>query len=137
MSDAVILVDIPKPLWKTDNGSHGHWGAHAALMRTLKRRGWLAARDWRNTHAGRSFDRCRLDVYVRYPPRGRARADPSNADNVGKPVIDGFTRAGLWPDDDWRHVEGPFYRMSPHTAPPGMHVLEFHITTIDNQGASS
>lgn len=79
-------------------------------------------------HDGVSFERCRLDVYVQYPPNGRARADPSNADNVGKPIIDGFTKAGLWPDDNWRHVEGPFYRMSPTIAPKGLHRLEFHIT---------
>lgn len=124
----VIVVEIPKPLWKNDNGSHGNWYAHNRLMQTLKRLGWAEAADWRNRHDGVSFEHCRLDVYVQYPPNGRSRADPSNADNVGKPIIDGFTKAGLWPDDNWRHVEGPFYRMSPTIAPKGLHRLEFHIT---------
>ncbi len=72
-----------------------------------QRLGWAEAADWRNRHDGVSFEHCRLDVYVQYPPNGSSRADPSNADNVGKPIIDGFTKAGLWPDDNWRHVEGP------------------------------
>lgn len=126
----VIVVEIPKPLWKNDNGSHGSWYAHNRLMQTLKRLGWATDSNWRRTHAGIGFERCRLDVYVQYPPHGRARADPSNADNVGKPIIDGFTIAGLWPDDNWRHVEGPFYRMSRTTAPKGLHRLEFHITDL-------
>lgn len=138
---AVIVIDIPKPLWKTDNGSHGsHW-AHNRLMQRLKRLGWAVASDYRNTHDRIRFEHCRLDVYVQYPPRGRSRADPSNADNVGKPIIDGFTKAGLWEDDNWQHVEGPFYRMAHTIAPPGLHRLEFHITEtprrkdLDNEQA--
>ena len=81
----VIVVEIPKPLWKNDNGSHGNWYAHNRLMQTLKRLGWAEAADWRNRHDGVSFEHCRLDVYVQYPPNGRSRADPSNADNVANP----------------------------------------------------
>ncbi|KFI49934.1 hypothetical protein [Bifidobacterium biavatii] len=131
MTTHTITITIPKALWKNDNGSHGNWYAHNRLMQQLKRLGWAAAVNWRSQHDQLAFDHCRLDVYVRYPPRGRARADPSNADNVGKPIIDGFTKAGLWPDDNWHHVEGPFYRMSPNTAPPGQHILEFHITPTE------
>ena len=75
----VIVVEIPKPLWKNDNGSHGNWYAHNRLMQTLKRLGWAEAADWRNRHDGVSFEHCRLDVYVQYPPNGRSRADPSNS----------------------------------------------------------
>lgn len=130
----IITIEIPKALWKTDNGSHGHWATHNRLMRTLKRLGWAEALDWRRSHDDRTFNHVRLDVYVHYPARGRARADPSNADNVGKPIIDGFTAAGLWPDDDWKHVEGPFYRMSPIIAPTGIHRLEFHIAETKGPG---
>jgi crossover junction endodeoxyribonuclease RusA len=134
MSGHVITVEIPKALWKNDNGSHGGWHAHNRLMQTLKRLGWAHAAAWRNEHERAAFEHCRLDVYVQYPPRGRARADPSNADNIGKPIIDGFTKAGLWPDDNWQHVEGPFYRMSRTIAPPGTHRLEFHITPTASAG---
>lgn len=132
----VIEVRLPKGQWKNDNGSHGSWKAHWVLMRDLKRRGYTMARIWRNGHKGMSFGHCRLDVYVDYPPRGRARADPSNADNIGKPIIDGFTQAGLWPDDDWKHVQGPFYRMGPKTEEQGWHTLEFHITPLEPETES-
>lgn len=131
----VISIVIPKKLWKTDNGSHGSWRAHALLMRQLKTLGYVHARNFRALHDGVSFERCTLDVFVSYPPRGKANADPSNADNVGKPIIDGFTKAGLWPDDSWEHVEGPFYRMDDAVAKPYEHVLRFCISGVPAFGA--
>lgn len=73
----VIVVEIPKPLWKNDNGSHGNWYAHNRLMQTLKRLGWAEAADWRNRHDGVSFEHCRLDVYVQYRPTAEAAPTPA------------------------------------------------------------
>jgi crossover junction endodeoxyribonuclease RusA len=128
VSEIRIEVMIPINQWKNDNGSHGHWAVHNRLMRALNDRGAAIAHNHRMEHDGISFQHCMLDVYVCYAARGRSLADPSNADNIGKPIIDGFTRAGLWPDDRWKYVEGPFYRLGERVMPPGMHMLEFVIT---------
>lgn len=134
--DAVIVVDVPATLWKTSNGPHEHWRAVAGRRSRLKRIGWATALSWRNerTAAGLPvrFDQCELTIAVQYPPHA-GRADPANTADIAKPLVDGFTRAGLWADDDSRHITTITFARSATTAPPGLHRLEFHIHPADTK----
>ena len=46
----------------------------------------------------------RAVVTVTIPVVGNRRRDPSNWMPTVKPIVDGLTDAGLWPDDDSRYV---------------------------------
>ena len=131
-----IVVDIPAALWKTSNGPHEHWRAAAGRRARLKRIGWATAMSWRRLRANAGlpdrFDRCELTIAIQYPPRA-GRADPANTADIAKPIIDGFTRAGLWADDDSRHITTTSFTRSDTAAPPGLHRLEFHIHPTDTK----
>lgn len=105
-----ISIDITKANWITENGSHGsHW-VLSRKRKALKQIGYLYCR---NSLRGAHFEKAHVTAYVQYPTR--ARADPANASPTVKPIIDGFTQAGLWADDDDEHVVGPDMRREPGT----------------------
>lgn len=70
--------------------------------------------------AGRAprFERAEVKVIVRFPD-GRRR-DPNNYHATTKPLIDGFVDAGVFPDDDAKHVLGPDIRKSSKRAEPSL-----------------
>ena len=61
-----------------------------------------------------SLERARLVAWVRFPD-GRRR-DLHNYMPTLKALVDGLVDAGLLPDDDVRHLQGPDMRLDPrHT----------------------
>jgi hypothetical protein len=55
-----------------------------------------------------SFEHARVTAHVWKPRAGRY--DPMNLWPTVKALLDGMVDAGLFPDDDWRHVVGPDMR---------------------------
>lgn len=123
-----IEIRVPKNLWISENGAHGDWRVVARKARSLKYMGFLNARHYVVTHHAH-FERCHVTAEILYPPHAH-RADPTNANRVTKHLIDGFTQAGLWPDDDSEHVIGPDHRRSVRKAQTGWHVVVFHIEEV-------
>lgn len=126
MRTVELTIDITEPNWITENGSHGsHWTL-SRKRRALKELGFLRCL---NTARGVRFERAHVTAYVQYP--SNSRADPTNAAPSAKPIIDGFTRAGLWVDDDSRHVLGPdFRREEGTTGVRGLHRIRFVVEEI-------
>ena len=58
-------------------------------------------------------------------PKGGALRDADNAQPTWKAAIDGFTDAGLWPDDSRQYVIGPHARIAPKNRADTNYVLEF------------
>jgi hypothetical protein len=52
---------------------------------------------------GRALPPC--SVHILLPARTRVRRDSSNFQATVKPIIDGITRAGAWPDDTDHYVD--------------------------------
>ena len=126
MRTVELTIDITEPNWITENGSHGsHWTL-SRKRRALKELGFLRCL---NAARGVHFKRAHVTAFVQYPTS--CRADPTNAAPSAKPIIDGFTRAGLWVDDDSRHVLGPdFRREEGTTGVRGLHRIRFVIEEI-------
>ena len=61
-----------------------------------------------------SLERARLVAWVRFPD-GRRR-DLHNYMPTLKALVDGLVDAGLLPDDDSRHLQGPDLRLDPRHA---------------------
>lgn len=105
-----VVIDVPADEWLTSNGRY-HWAQKARRTRALRVRAALAARAARIP----SMVRARITVHV----HGRARA-----------LIDGLVDAGVLPDDDAAHLDGPDMRLGdPDSAmPTGRHRLTVDIT---------
>lgn len=121
---STLILDIPKSWWHTSN-DRGHWRKFAsrkAAIREATRRAALEA-------GLGPFHVAHVTAHIGYPRAGTA--DPGNAAPVVKAALDGLTDAGVWDDDDSRHVIGPDYRRDPCTGRPGIHTLRLTITETD------
>ena len=116
-----LTIDIPGNEWLTANGRY-HWAETARRTRHLRERAnWTA----RSARAPR-LDAARIDAYVH--GRTRGRMDPANAHPTTKALVDGLVDAGLLPDDDSRHLDGPYEHRG--SARPGMRPGWHRVTLI-------
>lgn len=93
-----------------ENHRH-HWASVASRRRELRR--W-AAHLAAATRAPR-LGRARVTAVVRTSSHGRR--DPLNWAPTVKPLLDGLVDAGLLPDDDADHLEGPYLTTDPTRSP--------------------
>ena len=93
-----------------ENHRH-HWASVAARRRELRR--W-AAHLAAATRAPR-LGRARVTATVRLSSHGRR--DPLNWAPTVKPLLDGLVDAGVLPDDDAAHLEGPYLTTDPTRSP--------------------
>lgn len=123
MKTIELTIGITASNWITENGAHGSYWTLNRKRRALKEIGYLRCL---NAARGVRFERAHVTAYVQYPSNNRA--DPTNAAPSAKPIIDGFTGAGLWVDDDSKHVIGPdFRREEGQTGVKGLHRIRFVI----------
>ena len=120
-----ITITVPANMWLSSNDRR-YWANKAARTKLLRRLGFFEAR---RQVRGLRFERANVYVAVAYPRNGRA--DPPNAWPAVKAILDGFTDARLWDDDDSEHVvKTSFTRHPEPTRIQGVHALYFHLTGI-------
>lgn len=140
MTGQSLIIPVPPGEWISANGRL-HWAARARRTRRLRGRACWLARHHRLAPAG---VQARVIATITYPRPGRA--DPANSAPTVKAIVDGLTDAGVWPDDDSRHVIGPDYRRGPGTtrqwadtgrddiaqaaAQPGWHIITITIIPV-------
>jgi crossover junction endodeoxyribonuclease RusA len=116
-----LVLTIPRAWWFSAN-ARLHWAAKAARTRRIR-----AAASWEARRAEIGQHRAvHVCAWIGYPRAGRA--DPSNAAPVVKAALDGLTDAGVWPDDDSRHVVAVEYRRDKNTGRPGEWTVRLTIT---------
>lgn len=98
-----VTLTVPAPVKWLNSNDRLHRMAEAKLSAVWRQAGKTAG-------TGTAFfdEQVRVVAYVFKPRRGRY--DPGNLYPTAKACVDGFTDAGLWPDDDWTHVVGPDMR---------------------------
>lgn len=117
MGDVLIEFDPPADALNLNDpdGSPG-----AMRSRRERKKLWIDAAYWATCAAfpgvgpsGRAMPPC--DVYVSLPVPGNARRDPHNWTPTMKAIIDGVTRASVWPDDNatWVKTHEPDLRVVP------------------------
>ena len=109
-----LVIDVPSSEWLSANG-RTHWAEKARRTRALRTRAAFTAR---NQHI-QPVSIAHVTAHIQYPTTGRA--DPGNASTTVKALIDGLTDAGVWEDDDHRHLIGPDYRRDTGKAQKGWH----------------
>lgn len=121
VSTCAVTFTIPADLWLSHN-QRLHWADKAKRTKALREMGWATARrDKVPAH-----DVTHVAAFIGYPRNGKA--DPANA-AVVKPLIDGMTDAGVWPDDDSTHVIGPTYLRDPKSPTPGHYTVRLVLTS--------
>lgn len=106
-ADVIVTLDIPAPCaWISANGRYHYH--HAATLTAAWRAAGQAAAAHTPPLTGWPV---RVLVYVHKPTAHKY--DAANLAPTAKAVVDGFTTAGLWPDDDNDHVLGPDIRRGP------------------------
>lgn len=116
-----LTIFIPESEWLSANGRF-HWAAKARRTKTLRQRGFWAAKQ---TKASR-HDRLHVTAFIQYPTGGRA--DPANSAPTVKALIDGMVDAGVLPDDDSTHLIGPDFRRDTGRCQRGWHRVRLVLT---------
>lgn len=100
-----------------------HWTRKSPLVRTIRQIAHQTAVVTRAPH----LQRARLAVTLAYPDR--KRRDRHNYTPTIKPIVDGLIDAGVLPDDDDTHLEGPVLKVADETTTRrmGQRVYEFHL----------
>lgn len=137
--ELVTGVTVTSGLLLRANGSQMNVTQAARAHRTrvknrLKQLGFLAGRNVMNAYAkaGRVFEPfSRVDVLyvIHYPPR----AHDMDADNLFptvKPLTDGLTLAGIWPDDSARYLRRRTYLASRYRSRTGEWDIDIHIKPL-------
>ncbi|MCT1689897.1 hypothetical protein M3B11_02800 [Brevibacterium sp. p3-SID960] len=109
-----LVIDVPANEWLSANDRR-HWADKARRTKALRHRAAMLARQARLTVA----TPCIVVAEICYPRGGRA--DPANASDAVKPILDGLTDASVWVDDDSEHVPAVTYRRGSKTDQQGWH----------------
>lgn len=115
MSEPRIDFLIPKDLWLTSNGRYHHM-AKAGKVRELRQLGNIQARAQRLQVSSQPM---RAAIYVGYATQ--RRADPPNAYPTVKPLVDGLVDAGVFRDDDDKHIPEMAFLRAPEKVKAGLH----------------
>ncbi|MFC7723443.1 RusA family crossover junction endodeoxyribonuclease [Nonomuraea recticatena] len=82
-----------------------HWRKEAPLKKNLRQTAcWLA-------RAAKIPSMKRASIIAVYEPPDRRRRDPANLYPSWKAVVDGIVDAGVLPDDNAEHLDGPDMRL--------------------------
>lgn len=116
-----LVVDVPRAMWLSSN-QRLHWRSKHERTQGLKS---LARYSARAVNLGR-LGRTLVTAHIGYPPNV-SRVDPENAHPTTKALIDGLTAAGVWPDDDARHVVSGGHRLDETTGKAGWYRVRFEL----------
>jgi hypothetical protein len=121
-----LTLDLPRDLWWTSNELLGmHYQTAGKKARRVRK----AASELLDEQGFWRVKRCRVTVTASIPTA--RRFDPTNiAGTVSKHALDGFTDAGLWPDDDSEHVVFVGFQRGPKTGTRGLYRLTFDIEEL-------
>ena len=115
MTRRVLLLDIPAPCKFINSNSRDHRMAQAKLTAIWRNAGVKAVHDLNQERAAHGsgpvqtfMGRVHITATI-WKPRG-GRWDPNNYAGTTKALVDGLVSAGLFLDDDHKHVIGPDHR---------------------------
>ena len=114
MGTQELTIDVPEGAWLSSNDRR-HWAdvkRRRAILRSMGKSAAIEARLEPVKHAA-------ITAYIQYATGGRA--DPNNAQDTTKPLIDGMVDAGVFVDDSSEFVIGPDHRRDTGRAPKHWH----------------
>lgn len=121
----MVLIDVPESAWLSSNDRR-HWADIKRRRKALRDLGRAAA-----LRAGlRPVRRvATVTAHIQYATAGRA--DPNNAQETTKALIDGLVDAGIFIDDSSDYLVGPDHRRAEGRAPRHYRRVRFVIVEQD------
>lgn len=116
-----VIIDVPEGAWLSSNDRR-HWAdvkRRRALLRAMGKSAAIKA-------CLEPVQRAAITAYIQYATGGRA--DPNNAQDTTKPIIDGMVDAGIFVDDSSDYIIGPDHRRDTGRAPKHWHRVRLVIT---------
>lgn len=113
-----LIIEIPKNEWLSANRKY-HWAAKAARTRAIRARAMKLAQSEKLVVPTPTL----VAAEIGFLQADKGKADPDNAQPSIKPCLDGLTDAGVWPDDNSRHVVEVAYRRGPKSPKPGWYTI--------------
>lgn len=129
-------IDVRKALLMRSNGSRGGHRTHNSLEQILKHQGMVECLDLINRRRLTPVTGL-IDLLIGVSlPKNAARCDGPNYEPTVKPLIDGFTLAGLWPDDSWQWIRYTAFRYAREapTRQPGVWRFCFTLMPVPTDG---
>ncbi|MBZ2197261.1 hypothetical protein [Occultella gossypii] len=118
-----LTLAIPAPWWLSSN-QRIHRMQVAGRTKIIRAAAARAART-----IGRTFEQVHVCAFIQYPTA--AKADPPNAWPTVKAMLDGLTDAGIWEDDDSKHVIATEFRREVGKSPRGEYRVRLVLTDQD------
>ena len=116
---------IPNAMWLSSN-HRIHWRPKAKRVKELRAMATIAG------HSLPRFTRpVRVTAFIGYA--SNTTADPINAADTGKPLMDGLVSAGVFFDDSDKWVAGPDYRRDPVNSKRGFHTIRLEIEEMGEE----
>lgn len=109
-----LTIDVPEGAWLSSNDRR-HWAdvkRRRQILRSMGKSAAIKAHLQPVQHAA-------ITAYIQYATGGRA--DPNNAQDTTKPLIDGMVDAGIFVDDSSEYILGPDHRRDTGRAPKYWH----------------
>ncbi|MGV9383578.1 hypothetical protein ACWDRB_47730 [Nonomuraea sp. NPDC003707] len=111
------VLEMPAGMELLNSNHRYHWRKENRIKKPLRETAcWLA-------RAARIPAMQRARMVAVYEPPDRRRRDPANLYPSWKAVVDGVVDAGVLPDDDSKHLDGPYMELSETVHPKGRLVL--------------
>lgn len=104
MTDLRMVVEVMEPAARMNMNQRLHWRTRHRLTKLWRHAAYVAAcEQLGRTPSARAREACfvRVSFPVRDPGK---RRDPENWSPTSKALVDGMVDAGVWVDDDERHV---------------------------------
>lgn len=129
----LISVDVAKNVLRKSNNSQGSVYANAQRERNLRVKGQYLMLDLLNRRLAKPNGDRRIDLLCRiHLPKPAARFDPPNLYPTVKPLIDGFTDAGYWTDDDYHVIRRTIFEHdTTPTGQTGLWRFDFHTRPVE------
>lgn len=104
MTGQRMVVEVLEPAERMTMNKRYHWSTRHRLTRLWRHAAYVAACEQLGRGpAERAREACFVRVSFPVPDPARRR-DPHNWSPTEKALVDGLVDAGVWPDDDERHV---------------------------------
>lgn len=114
-------ITVPNNVWLTENGRYYYMEKYRREQKLQQ----LAYYSWLRIGELDFEWPVLLIAEIGYPTNNRA--DPHNATPTLKALIDGGTKAGLWPDDNSDYIHGLLPLRAQAKAPRGTHTITFTV----------
>lgn len=124
-----IAVEVRRSLLLKSNGSQPDYHQKAHIIRALRQLGMVTARNLINRKELTPIGNAPVQLVVTpVLPKRSARHDPPNFWPTCKPIIDGFTDAKLWDDDNGRIIPRTSFDWTQEiSSTPGLWIMRFTI----------